>query len=320
MADKLITIILPLWDREVYTSTWIKENVFDEFNYIIADGSKSEKNKKIFESLGSRSNIKYIQFPFDRDIKTYIKKMTEVSSKVKTPYVMTCDNDDFLNHKVIKKYIDVLEKNPEYGFANGVIKNIRAVKKNSVNHGTYYRLCFGRLDTLNLHNKKGEAAIRNLFRPYKHLWYAIYRTNIYKRIWQEIKSSGIKNVFLVEYFHAQLSFCFARLYADNSVHYIRLSNPISNAATLHTYKNEANTSGIYFDAVYRSQVLKMAKIISRLTSLDIRTIYSEYIYFYSHPLRGARLRDLIKNMFLGRFLNAISPPLKIKYIKKYLHG
>ena len=64
----------------------------------------------------------------------------------------------------------------------------------------------------------------------------------------------------------------------------------------------------------------MVKIISRLTSLDIRTIYSEYIYFYSHPLREARLRDLIKNMFLGLFLNAISPPLKIKYIKKYLHG
>ncbi len=43
MTDKLITIILPLWDREVYTPIWISENIFDDFEYIIDNGRKSEK-------------------------------------------------------------------------------------------------------------------------------------------------------------------------------------------------------------------------------------------------------------------------------------
>jgi GT2 family glycosyltransferase len=70
----LITIILPLWNRSEYSKAWIENNLFDDFNYIIADGSKSEDNNKIFESVSHKKNVKYIRCPPDIKISHFTKK------------------------------------------------------------------------------------------------------------------------------------------------------------------------------------------------------------------------------------------------------
>ena len=187
----LITLILPLWDREIYTSIWIKENVFDEFDYIIADGSNTNANQDIFNMLGNRSNIKYVRYSFDENIIDFVKKMLDAASQVETPYVMTCDNDDFLSYRGVIECINALESDGTYGFANGDIRTIKRLVENPDNPRQRYRLRSDKFTTKNLNSKTGIDAIKNLFRPYKHVWYGVYRSELYRNIWLQIAESKI---------------------------------------------------------------------------------------------------------------------------------
>ena len=47
MKNKL-TVILPLKERPEFTKIWLENNYNEYYEYIIADGSHSEKNKEIF--------------------------------------------------------------------------------------------------------------------------------------------------------------------------------------------------------------------------------------------------------------------------------
>ena len=42
--NKKITIILPLLDKHHYTEIWLKNNIYDQYDYIIADGSYKNFN------------------------------------------------------------------------------------------------------------------------------------------------------------------------------------------------------------------------------------------------------------------------------------
>jgi hypothetical protein len=46
-----LTVIVPLKDRPEYTPLWIENNYNEDYEYIIADGSHSDKNEKIFQNL-----------------------------------------------------------------------------------------------------------------------------------------------------------------------------------------------------------------------------------------------------------------------------
>ena len=54
MKNKL-TVILPLKERPEFTKIWLENNYNEYYEYIIADGSHSEKNKEIFLNLFSNS-------------------------------------------------------------------------------------------------------------------------------------------------------------------------------------------------------------------------------------------------------------------------
>ena len=45
-----LTILLSLKDRHIETKKWIENNCYDEFSYIIADGSIGEENRDIFQN------------------------------------------------------------------------------------------------------------------------------------------------------------------------------------------------------------------------------------------------------------------------------
>jgi glycosyltransferase domain-containing protein len=312
----LITILLPLWDKAIYTSTWVKENLFDDFDYIIADGSKSDANHAIFDSLSGSPNIKYIRYPFDASVTDYVKKMSSAVSKVETSYVMTCDNDDFLRYKGVVECINVLERNQDYGFAMGSVRSVTCLTASPENSRQYYRLRHGQMNVANLNGMSGMSAIRHLFRPYKYVWYGVYRSEIYKDIWKEISSSCVDDIFLIEYLQNQLAFCFAKLYAVNCTHYIRLANPATSSARQYAPDAYPSMHSIYFDKDYRAQVLKLGEIIANRLNVDREEIYDEYRYFYGNHGKPPRLRIQVIDAIYDLIYNFFSPPLGINAIRK----
>ena len=315
----LITIVLPLLDRDIYTSIWIKENIFEDFDYIIADGSKTDANKAIFESLGSVPNIKYIRYSEDTCILDYAKKMSDAISQVETPYVMTCDNDDFLGYQGILDCINALKQNENYGFANGKVRNLVGLTKKNNPPSEYYRLRPDRVVVDNLNGMSGLLGVKNLFQPYKYVWYGVYRTELLIKIWKEIVLSKLENVFLIEFFQGQLAFCFSKMIFINKTHYFRLTNPVFNYAKQYTPAEYPSQHGIYFDDKYRAEVIKMGEIVASILKVDLREIYSIYRTYYgnqhSYFVQTSLKRQLV-NALYSYFHTLVSLPLTIRFIRK----
>ena len=318
IRKNLITIVLPLWDREIYTPTWIKENLVDDFDYIIADGSKTDANQNIFNTLSDRVNIRYIRYKFDENIADYVKKMLDAVSRVETPYVMTCDNDDFLHHKGIIQCVNALEHHQDYGFSHGVVRKVTGLAENPQNGVKYYRLLSDKVDISSLSGLMGIGAIKQLFRPYKYVWYGVYQSVICKKIWQQVADSQIDNIFLLEMLQNQLAFAYGKMFSVNSTHYIRLANPITNSANQFKPSEYPDHHRIYFDEDYRSQVYKMSEIVANIIGVNSNDIYGEYRYFYSGLGRSSRLRTQLKAVIVDYLRDKISPSLSIKLIKKII--
>lgn len=311
----LITIILPLWDREFYTPTWINENIFEDFKYIIADGSKTDENQDIFTALGNRDNIKYVRYPYDENVTDYVGKMLHAASQVETPYVMICDNDDFLNYQGIIECIRALEGRLDYGFANGPIRTIKGFPEKNNYEKKLYSLLPVIFDTKDLNDKTGIDAIRHLFSQYKYVWYGVYRSDLYKNIWEKVADSKIENIFLIELFQAQLAFCFGKLCCVSKVHYIRLENPVSSSAKELNKVEYPHSYSIYFDDKYRSQVLKMGAIIASLLGVDKQEIYIEYIKYFSN---SGNKKTAKRRLFNGIYRRLFLFGLTIKTIRKII--
>ncbi len=315
----LITIVLPLLDREIYTPIWIRENLFDDFDYIIADGSKTDANQILFGALSDRPNVKYIRYPVDACIVDYVKKMNDAISQVETPYVMTCDNDDFLSYKGIVDCINALKENESCGFANGKVRNVTGLAEKPDSPKRFYRLRPDGVVVDNLNGMAGIEAIKHLFRPYKYVWYGVYRTELLIKIWREILLSKLENFFLIEFLQGQLAFCFSKMVFIDRTHYIRLTNPISNAAKQYTPDEYPSQHGIYFDDKYRAEVLKMGEIVADTLKVDKRDIYAIYRAYYSNQYSyfvQTSLKMQLKNALYNRIHAAISFPLSICLIRK----
>ena len=314
----LITILLTLWDREIYSHTWIKENIFDDFDYIIADGSKKELNKIIFKCLENKSNIRYIRYPFDAHVGDYIKKITDASTQVETPYVMICDNDDFLNYNGIIKCIESLEINMDCGFSHGTIRGISKFKGNRQNENQRYKIHDYRLDVTNSDGLTRIDAIKKSLVPYSYVWYGVYRTEVYTKIWHILDSSSISNLYLADTFQSHLAFTYAKLKVVNYTHYIRLQDPVSSSAKQASDNSFPDHHRIYFDENYRKQVYVICLTLSSILKLDINEIYDEYRNFYTSRDKLPRIRTQIIKAIKNYFEIFTSIPLPLNILKRIL--
>ena len=216
-----ITFILALKNRHEETPTWIKENIFDEFDYIVADGSGDVLNKNLFDNL-YRKNVKYIKFNEDKTFHDYYEKVYRVSNMIKTPFVMQIDNDDYINPTAIKKCINILINNENISFTQGYISGVNKIKNN------YYISDYKENPCRNLEVIDNEKKIKELLQNYKILWYSIYRTQLFQKVWYHCKEYSCKYVVNTEILHGLLSLTFGNFKFHNSITYIRRTNPISS--------------------------------------------------------------------------------------------
>ena len=94
---KQLTLILALKDRHEETINWIKNNIYDEYDYLVVDGSIKNFNQKIFlEHKFKNLNIIDVK---DLNVKFFIKTSFCIK-KSKTQFVLAIDNDDYINPKI----------------------------------------------------------------------------------------------------------------------------------------------------------------------------------------------------------------------------
>lgn len=273
-----ITFLLPLWDRSYYTKTWLKHNILPECNYYIADGGMGNENEDLFKNV-SLANVTYVRYPKDITSHDFIKKMHHAANQIKTKYVMVVDNDDFINFDGIIQCINLLEKDSRAVCAGGVMYGIR--QSNSTSEGFRYDLPLKATDNYTLHNLSRFKAIVQLFKNYRYLWYSIFRSEDHKKIWEDIKTCNISNLFLVEILHTELAFCYGKYAHVKRNHYIRLKNPITSCAAALSLNDKPHTQKIYNDNDYTNELIHMSKYVANKLNVALEELLAETMCYYN---------------------------------------
>lgn len=74
---RICTVIVPSKDNHHRTINLLKYSIFDDFEYIFADGSFGVENESLFKDI-SASNIRYLRFHPDESIDNFYKKCLKV--------------------------------------------------------------------------------------------------------------------------------------------------------------------------------------------------------------------------------------------------
>jgi glycosyltransferase domain-containing protein len=123
MAPRL-TVVMPMKGRHLFTFRflWHANKARLPYRFLLADGlvneavaRRLEDSRKEFQEL----DIEYVRYPDDTDYSRYFAKMSDAMQRVRTPYVMLADNDDFLGFNGIERALDFLDTHEDYISARG---------------------------------------------------------------------------------------------------------------------------------------------------------------------------------------------------------
>jgi glycosyltransferase domain-containing protein len=125
MSQRL-TVVLPLKGRYPWTFRFLAhaDRMRLPYRFLIADGEVDEAvagRLSAHRDLFPHLDIEYIRYPDDRSLQHFFRKMADVCGRVRTPYAMLADNDDFLGFAGIERALDFLDDHPDYVCARGQI-------------------------------------------------------------------------------------------------------------------------------------------------------------------------------------------------------
>lgn len=121
--DERLTIILALKGRHNFTDRWLKyaNTNLSKFKILVADGSENDEKYLYDKNKYPKLDIKFKDFPADRDISFYVRKLLTSANTINTKYILYADNDDFMVEEEIINLLNFLDNNEAYVAARGEI-------------------------------------------------------------------------------------------------------------------------------------------------------------------------------------------------------
>jgi glycosyltransferase domain-containing protein len=207
--EQRLTIVLPLKGRHLFTFRflWHANRLRLPYRLLIADGQVNEAVGRCLDN--SRNDFpeldtEYVRYRDDVDYGCYFTKMADVMQRVRTPYAMLAENDDFLGVDGIEQSLDFLDANKDYVCARAHQLNFGVYSGLGDRYG---RVC-GKLNHFSLHRECKTVAAPTvterlhtggLCHP---VYYAVFRTPALLRIWREIAEINFSDLMLYENFFA----------------------------------------------------------------------------------------------------------------------
>ena len=202
MKSNDLTILLTLKGRHLHTLRWLwhANRIRLPFHVIVADG---EVHPTIDRLLSNPAIFPHLSFEYhrynDKRLSDFYYKCVDALKKVKTPYVMMCDNDDFVFPYGLMKSIAFLDSAPDYVCAGGGIPGFTIIPQDASIAGVTGRFnrmryrCFSDGSYLCRDIDSSSAALRALGIIKNHLvvYYSIYRTQTLRTIAEEILAYNV---------------------------------------------------------------------------------------------------------------------------------
>lgn len=221
MRDSLLTILLPLKGRHLLTLRWLwhADKVKMPFHIIVADGDVHPTLANIMQDpdIFPNLSIEYHKYD-DKSLSHFYRKCVDATHKVKTPYVMMADNDDFLFVSGLKRSIDFLNENHDYVCSQGGVAGF------SINKGardlTDVTGSIRKLDyRINEHYKVKDInsscdvdRVIDQLRNCYQIYYGVYRTGVWQTIVEEVAKYDFSSL------HVHELFCYIKTVSLGKVH------------------------------------------------------------------------------------------------------
>lgn len=294
-----MTIVLPLKGRPLFTLRflWHANRERLPYRFVVADGQVRphlatllENAHKVFPHL----DIEYFPYPDDVDFGHYYRKMADAVRRVRTPYAMLADNDDFLAFAGLESSMDFLDANPDYVCCGGGIAGFSVYSRPKSSAGG----ALGRLNQLTYRyapydrstDLGSSLCTDRLANGLRNSWsyYAVFRKPALQTIWDELVEMSPTDLQLVEKFCAMRTLTLGKARSDSAtISYFRqywtsLRSAFAKDWVHHLLRNR-------FTSDFANIVERISDAASRADCLD-KEIVAEHLRLYVEPW----LRDFLR--------------------------
>lgn len=225
-------------------------------------------------------DIRYLAYR-DLSMQNFFEKLHDLTVRATTPYVMLCENDDFIFPSGVETCIEFLEKNPDYVSCGAMIGNFTHVKKNGKNFishvGEQYSL-------YSLEHETASERILAITRNYKRpTWYNVHRTEALRATLKILCDMKISDFQLMEILVSQASSLFGKHKTlGGPLQYIRQSNTSLVRANMKKMSDRINSPEFKTDA---SRMLSfIAEQAAKKDSKPLAEIQSRLVHAFQDYL------------------------------------
>lgn len=227
-----LTIILPLKGRYLFTLRflWYANRARLPYRIVIADGQVRPALAKILENSRehfANLDVTYLRYPDDIDYHSYFLKMVDVLQRVKTPYAMLADNDDFIARAGTETSLNFLDVNNDYVCCGGGLAGFSVysgLRRPNGPIGRFNRYAYRYTPLDRSEDFSSPSAVERLRQGSRNWWsyYAIYKTEALQTIWREILDIDFSDLHLHELFCAMRTLTLGKICSDaKTIAYLR---------------------------------------------------------------------------------------------------
>jgi len=199
-----LTILLALKDRVPFTERWLAyAGKHLPFRVLVADGGSDDAVARLVrERPFTELDLEYVRYPFDSTYADYYAKLADALSRVKTPYVVMADNDDFFIRDGLTRALEFLSTHPDHVACGGQcalfwVGGASAPAGADTRYGdAVVWKCSSQMmsdvaDT-------AEQRLRERCRGANDVFYAVHRTDLLRSHFEAVRDCGPHDLFLME--------------------------------------------------------------------------------------------------------------------------
>jgi glycosyltransferase domain-containing protein len=206
-----LTIVVPLKGRPAFTLRflWHADRAHMPFRFLLADGEARPPLMDMLENprqLFPHLDIEYVRCPDDASWSQYYAKIYDALRRVRTPYVLVAENDDFLAPAGIERAMDFLDAHQDYVCCGGGIAgfSIHASRQAPLGKlvGPINRVTYSYTPDENPADVSSSNVLARVLSGFQCHWffYSVYRPKALELVWKEIVELDPSNFHTLEHF------------------------------------------------------------------------------------------------------------------------
>jgi glycosyltransferase domain-containing protein len=289
-----LTIVLPLKGRHLFTLRflWHANAARLPYHFLIADGQVHPQLAGLLENSRAtfpELDIEYARYPNDKNFSQYFRKMADAMRRVRTPYVMLADNDDFLCSAGIERSLEFLDTRHDYVCCGGGLAGFSVYS----DRGTADYGLVGRFNKFSyrytIHDRSldlsSDRTVERLRAGARNWWsyYAVFRTEAMATIWREVEEIDFSDLQVQEIFFATRTLSLGKALSDAStISYLRQYG--TSLQTAYTKDWVAHVLRSRFTSDFNTTIDRISAAAAAADGADkeqiaeiLRSIYEEWL-------------------------------------------